>query len=368
MFHSELFHSYSDDEETTYKVRRSATKLLSAVIGTRPELLATIYRTIAPVLINRFGDREESVRLEIWSAYSLLLQQTGVYGAAPQAQTEGQIGTKRKREEEGMDVEDTPHSLLRSQVPSLSKALIRQLQAKTSAATIQAGFTLLHTLLSVSPGCLSGQIVSLTSVISTVLNKPPSSTSSSLHIAIISFLDLFFSTHSPPAFSQSLPQLTAPLVASLSEKDPRIAATAFHAFSTLLKSLKPIRNADWADSLYVKALERLERNDTDVTVREKSEECIAELWLCAAETVRVKGGQEWLALRKSGRTEGSVKVIEKVARGVDFAEDWVDESVQWILSVIRKTGRFQKDEAFACLEALLGKYAICIYSLLPEPC
>lgn len=48
---------YSDDEDTSYKIRRSATKLLGAIINTRPELLVSVYKDVSPVLISRFGDR-----------------------------------------------------------------------------------------------------------------------------------------------------------------------------------------------------------------------------------------------------------------------------------------------------------------------
>ena len=58
--------NYSDDEDTSYKVRRLATKLLAALIDTRPEMLSSLYKDVSPVLIQRFGDREETVRLEIW--------------------------------------------------------------------------------------------------------------------------------------------------------------------------------------------------------------------------------------------------------------------------------------------------------------
>ena len=60
------------------QVLKAATKLLAALIETRPELLVTFYKQVSPVLISRFGDLEETVKLEVWSTYSALLNQTRV--------------------------------------------------------------------------------------------------------------------------------------------------------------------------------------------------------------------------------------------------------------------------------------------------
>lgn len=71
---------YDDDDDTSWKVRRGAVKVLQMAVQTRLELLSTFYKLIAPVLITRFGEREETVRLEIWNTYTLLLRQTYVWG------------------------------------------------------------------------------------------------------------------------------------------------------------------------------------------------------------------------------------------------------------------------------------------------
>ena len=45
---------YSDDDDMSWKVRRSAAKCLEAIISTRSDLLMDFYRTVSPVLIGRF--------------------------------------------------------------------------------------------------------------------------------------------------------------------------------------------------------------------------------------------------------------------------------------------------------------------------
>lgn len=45
---------YSDDDDMSWKVRRSAAKCLESVISTRHELLEDFYKTLSPALIARF--------------------------------------------------------------------------------------------------------------------------------------------------------------------------------------------------------------------------------------------------------------------------------------------------------------------------
>lgn len=73
---------YSDDDDMSWKVRRTSAKLLSAIIGTRQDLLGQLYTSVAPSLINRFKEREETVRVEILQTFITLLRQTNTYGGA----------------------------------------------------------------------------------------------------------------------------------------------------------------------------------------------------------------------------------------------------------------------------------------------
>lgn len=100
---------YSDDDDTSWKVRRAATKLLSACIATRSDLLASFYRTISPALIERFSEREETVKVEIWSTFTTLLLQTKVFGTgiSPAIDAASPNGTlKRKRSSDKMEIEE----------------------------------------------------------------------------------------------------------------------------------------------------------------------------------------------------------------------------------------------------------------------
>ena len=333
---------------------------MGALIATRPELLTTLYSEVSPALISRFGDREETVRLEIWATYGVLLQQTALYGGSAQPKDAGYtvVGGKRKRDDGGEAETTTPYTLLQSQVPAFAKALLGQLKsAKTPPATLQAGFNLLHQFLTVLPGSLSSQSAAVLTNVKSVLSQPSSSSASSLQVTCLSFLVLFFSTHSPPTFSGSLESLLPILLRSVAEKHPRLASESFRVFSALLSALRPLKSGDWVDRIYDEALSRLSNHETDADVRERAEEVIGDLWISATDVVKTKGNKEWDALcRTSGRSEGAVKVITRIAKEVEIDDNWVNGSIEWCLNLLRRSGRAGKSDVFTCLDALLRRY------------
>jgi cullin-associated NEDD8-dissociated protein 1 len=346
--------SYSDDEDTSYKIRRSATKLLAAIIGTRGDLLPTLLKDVSPVLISRFGDREVSVKSEIWATYTMLLNQIVVYGGARPEQS----GLKRKRDNEGgMDEEGSPFALLRTQVPALSKQLFGQLKgSKVPPNILQAGFGLLSALLKVLPGSLSGQTSQLFSLCSGILSQSVSTATASLNISVLQFLALFFEAHSSTVFSGSIGTITPALISSLKQRHPRVAAETFRVFTALISSLRPVKSEDWLSQVYQEALARMKANDTDAEVRQTAEQVIGELWISAPDFVKTQGGAEWdYVLRSSERIESPISVITRVAKEGEISNPWIEKSIGWIIGVLKRSGRSGKADAFAALEVLLQR-------------
>ncbi|XP_015682691.1 cullin-associated NEDD8-dissociated protein 1-like, partial [Protobothrops mucrosquamatus] len=128
---------YSDDDDISWKVRRSAAKCLEAIVSTRHDLLQDFYKTLSPALINRFKEREENVKADIFSAYISLLKQTLPIQSWLQASDEA-------------GKEDIPLTMLQNQVPNIIKALHKQLKEK-SVRSRQGCFTLLTELANVLP-------------------------------------------------------------------------------------------------------------------------------------------------------------------------------------------------------------------------
>lgn len=104
---------YSDDDDMSWKVRRSAVKCLEALISTRLDLLLSFYSTICPALLARFKEREENVRADVFAAFSTLLRQSRVGSSHP-----GLIAADAVRS--GVREEEPVVTLLKKQVLALA--------------------------------------------------------------------------------------------------------------------------------------------------------------------------------------------------------------------------------------------------------
>ena len=67
--------TYSPLSDVSWKVRKAASKTIGEIISTRNELLQYLCDTVAPVLISRFREREETVKLDIFKTFNRLLKQ-----------------------------------------------------------------------------------------------------------------------------------------------------------------------------------------------------------------------------------------------------------------------------------------------------
>lgn len=322
-----------DDDDSSWKVRRCAAKALYTLISTRGsgDLLdnGTLYTQVAPVLVQRFNEREENVRLEVISTIASLIRKTGEgaiikfsleddYTTAPQ-------GRKRRRESStstfdtktllsmsagltSPTVDPIPAAGPRADLARLSPAIIKvttKLLKGNSIPTKQALINLLDDIVSVQHGGLSeyfGQIVdpiidaiksASGSTSTSVTSGAASANANTLRIAALHLIGDIASTHSSSVLQPYLPKIVPGVVKAVNEKYYKISSEAIGTVEQLVKVLTPPRSRAATQKhqtdlqeLYKVIVGRVSANDADLEVRKRA---IQALGILLARTASQEG-------------------------------------------------------------------------------
>ncbi|KAJ8923621.1 hypothetical protein NQ315_010200 [Exocentrus adspersus] len=254
---------YSDDDDMSWKVRRSAAKCLEAIISTRHELLPEFYKVLSPALIARFKEREENVKSDIFHAYIALLKQT-----------RSTVNVNMDPNAMVMDdEEETPMTLLQQQVELLVKGVQGQMREK-SMKTRQDCFQLLKEVCSVLPGALSVHIGDLIPGILYSLSEK--NASSNMKIDALSFIYCLLTSHQPQVFHPHISILLPPVINAVGDNFYKITAEALNVLQELVKVIRPLNINSGFDftpftkDIYSCTLVRLRTADIDQEVKEKA--------------------------------------------------------------------------------------------------
>jgi len=206
--------AYADDD-LSWKVRKAATRCISAIIKTRPEKLSHLYELVVPTLIKRFKEREENVKLDVMNAVGDVLRQTLNVAS----------------------VDGHHHSLVKklaTLVPDIIKGLVKELTGKSAKAKIGA-FNLLTELTTVVPDALDSHVASFVPGITGALeDKAPSN----LKIEALCFLKSCMSHKSASAvFLPHIEGISKPVLKSVSDPYYKITAEALRVCSQIIKIL-----------------------------------------------------------------------------------------------------------------------------------
>jgi len=261
---------YSDDDDMSWKVRRAAAKCLEAVISTRHEMLEQFYRQISPALIARFKEREENVKADIFHAYQALLRQTKPNPPMSLAQ-----------DPNSMEAEEGPVTLLQSQVPSIVRALHKQMKEK-SIKSRQGCLALLTELITVLPGALAVHISALIPGLQFSLGDKQSS--SNMKIDTLSFIQCLLTSHHPTVFHPHADTLVPAVIAAVADTFYKISSEALVVLQQLVKVLRPLDTSPttfdftpFTHNIYECCYIRLKAQDIDQEVKERAISCMGEI-------------------------------------------------------------------------------------------
>ena len=392
---------FDDDDDTSWKVRRSATKLLTACIATRPDLLASFYTSVSPALVARFGDREETVRVEVWATYTALLKQTkavvrpssssSLSSAGLQGGQSPRSHLKRKRSDStapaaAMDVDASPLSQLHAQTPQIVRAIVKQLGLAKAVPTKQAGFTLLHELVAVvDGGGLESQVPALVTRVEQALRTSEgglSGAATSLKIEVLAFLALVFRTHPVRVFADELDRVVPLVAESIQDRFNKIAAEAFSTAAALVRVLRPVGPASSSSSssassplsaeqtqpylaqLYAATMTKVAGTDADEDVKARGMSTLGVLLAHSGDSLPPADLEAALAFLKDRlanevqrvtavRTVGLV-AASPLASG-SAVDAWAAQCTPDVAALLRKVHRPLKLAAFEALGALLSR-------------
>lgn len=256
----ESANEYTDDEDISWKVRRAAAKCLDALIVSRPELLSKLYDEACPKLIDRFKEREENVKMDVFNTFIELLRQTGNV-------TKGQIDIN----------EMSPRWLLKQEVPKIVRSITKQLREKSIKTKVGA-FSVLKELVVVLPDCLADHIGSLIPGIEKALCDK--SATSNLKIEALVFTRLVLASHSPSVFHPYIKALSSPVLSAVGERYYKVTAEALRVCGKLVHVVRPNIEGygfdfkPYVHPIYNAIMSRLTNQDQDQEVKECAISCM----------------------------------------------------------------------------------------------
>ncbi|KAH8203495.1 hypothetical protein TruAng_002366 [Truncatella angustata] len=323
---------FDDDDDASWKVRRSAAKTLKTLISTRSSDLlneGTLYSQVAPQLIKRFEEREESVRLEVVETMALLIRKTGEGVIRSISSSDDQLelpslpeSRKRRRQDSGglaltnkapylglgatgltsptrEEVPPTgPRADLSQLTPNIVKASTKLLNGK-QIPTKQAVVKLLDDLISLQNGGLAdyfdqvmqpiidvtrGSAGGVGSASTTLSGGASSATPTTLRVTVLAFISDIARTHSSNLFQPYLSKITDGVVTAVQDRFYKISSEAIRTAEEMVKAITPPRALRTSQKyrpellkLYEIIVERAASNDADAEVRQKSIQALGTL-------------------------------------------------------------------------------------------
>uniref|UniRef100_A0A7S3NKS9 TATA-binding protein interacting (TIP20) domain-containing protein n=1 Tax=Aureoumbra lagunensis TaxID=44058 RepID=A0A7S3NKS9_9STRA len=256
-----------EDDDSSWKVRRAALRLLTAIITSRSELLSNLYNKAAPILTDRFKEREENVRVDVIKATESLIRITpddGSYASQIESLVPALISACSKQ----IIQDGIQRKLSNSALAALAKKKTNQTAFSKNEKAKAACYSLLRVL------CSAVSLQAHATEIANMVKLGLSERSQSLRLDAGRLLRATLD-----AGALNTENATAGLVdkvASLVREDwYKLIAEGLRLVASL--ALTPGLQADAASTLYEAATWRLKASDVDHEIKECAIHAVAAL-------------------------------------------------------------------------------------------
>lgn len=408
---------YSDVDDMSWKVRRCAAKLLYSVISKygRGRALddTSLYQQIAPALIARFSkEREESVKLEVISTLTGLIQKTSegaviVTSGGFHDAVGGSRNTRKRRRQDsdasgigfdpslgGPSASDSPvitpsppkpgaQADLARSVPTIVQNVVKMWK-QASVPLKQAIVVLLKSLALVRYGGLADHLQQIEGPIVDALKTSSLSSSSAaatgtaasagtLQIETLGLIAAIAETHTSDSLLSFLLTLTPGVIGAVDDRNYKVSSEALGAVEQIIKSLTPPRVsttsqevAGQVQKLYDVVLARITNTSADLEVRQRA---IHVFGILLSRTAGDRGstflsvdrrshGLSVLVDRLKNETTrlSAVRAVDDVAilcsSQKDVSAPWVNEVTLELGAQLRKSDRALRGTSLEALRSL----------------
>ncbi|KJE95984.1 Cullin-associated and neddylation-dissociated 1 [Capsaspora owczarzaki ATCC 30864] len=366
--------AFSDDEDMSWKVRRSAAKCLAAIVSTRPDLLDDFYATVTPALIARFKEREATVQIELFQVYLAVLRNTRIAVSASTS-AGASFGGAAPMHTGDDSAADTPiAATFRREVPSLVRALQKQLKGKDIRAR-QGCMSILKEAASAILSAFSSTLPQLVPGIKLALTDKAST--SNLKIETLQLLALIFSTHQPEYVQPVVSTLAPLLVTGIQDSFYKIVAESLAAATQLLRVLRASSASTsssgastsasdisaLAASLFQVVFARLSSSVADQEVKERSITCIGHLIASFGDVLAQDTARALPVLAERLRNESTrLAAVRSFGRIAESSltlplNAVLSDVVREIAGFLRKNNRSLRVASLETLSAIVRVYA-----------
>lgn len=252
---------YSDDDDLSWKVRRASARCLEAIINAKRDLAEEFLQSVAPVLISRFKEREESVKADIIQTFVSLLKQTRLL----------------------VHAQKNAHAIidkLRQMIPEIvikSNALWRDKFLKTR----QIALIMFTEIITIIPNGLSNHIHTILSgVLHSLVDK---NSSTNMKMDALIFLQELMKAHQPSIFYLQFQNLLPIVLNAVNDTFYRIASEALALLTLIVSVLRPAQGEPMLGYetiyplIYRKTIDRMSQPGIDLEIKERSMICMGQI-------------------------------------------------------------------------------------------
>ncbi|OKL58304.1 Cullin-associated NEDD8-dissociated protein 1, C-terminal part [Talaromyces atroroseus] len=405
---------YSDVDDVSWKVRRCAAKTLHTIISSygTGRLLedGTLYQQVAPALISRLArEREESVKLEVVVTFTALVRKTseGLTVASLNGYRESVGGSKNSRKRRRQDSfagvidfepsmgtssaidtpvtsptppESGPQAELLRLLPGLIQNMVKSWKSATVALR-QAIVVLLKSLALARYGILADYLQKIEDPIADALKASTSSGTAitagtavsvaTLQIETLTLVGAISETHASDALLPFLIALIPGVIASVGDRNYKVASEALGAIECVIKALTPPRvSGNDTDNvrlqlqkLYEVIVSRITDTSADLEVRQRAIHVFGVLLARTSGDIGRKfvseshrfQGLDILGNRLKNETTrlATARAIDDISVLASSEQDvnshWITQVTSELGAQLRKSDRTLRS---ACLEAL----------------